>query len=238
MTIKDDNYDFNASSLSSFILPEEIINAIFKDNAQYMKETKLGEFYSSSCELNIFKYKELIETRVVHFLEEISLNKPKSTRLKKFIVYTNEEGELIPEKFVFAEKDNVKTLNIYTKYENTSLYYFLVIGLPITGVLLISIIALVIILLLRKKKSEHKSKAVVLFNDEEIKKFVNCYDKVLTTKEKEIVTLILKGHTRDEIATKFYISKATVKTHINHIYTKLIVEGRNEFIALVKKTIK
>ena len=238
LTVKDDNYDFNASSLSSFIFPEEIIKAIFKDNAQYMKETKLGELYSSSCELNIFKHKELIETRVVHFLEEINLNKQKSTRLKKFIGYKNEEGESIPEKFVFAEKDNVKTLNIYTKYENTSLYYFLVIGLPIIGVSLISIIVLVIILLLRKKKSEHKSKAVVLFNDEEIKKFVNCYDKVLTTKEKEIATLILKGHTRDEIAAKFYISKATVKTHINHIYTKLIVEGRDEFFALVKKTIK
>lgn len=238
LSVKEDNYEFIPSSLSSFTIPDEIIKEIFNEQAQYMKENKLGELCSPSCELNIYDNKKLIDTKIVRFLEEITLNKLKSTKFKKFVGYTNDSGELIPETFVFVDKNNVKTLNVYTKYQNTPLFYFLIIGVPIIGVLSISVIVLVTILLIKKKRCEPKNKVAIAFTDEEISKFISCYDKVLTSKEKEIVILILKGHTRDEISNKFYISKATVKTHINHIYTKLAVFGRDEFIALVKKTIK
>ena len=92
--------------------------------------------------------------------------------------------------------------------------------------------------LIKKKKTAKQPKPSFSFSDEEINKFLACYDKVLTNKEKDIATAILKGKTRDEIAAKYFISKATVKTHINHIYTKLNVFSRNEFIDLVKDKIK
>ena len=94
------------------------------------------------------------------------------------------------------------------------------------------------ILIIKKKKTTKQPKPSFSFTEEEINKFLACYDKVLTNKEKDIAMAILKGKTRDEIAAKYFISKATVKTHINHIYTKLNVFSRNEFIDLVKDKIK
>jgi len=42
----------------------------------------------------------------------------------------------------------------------------------------------------------------------------------LTSKEKEIVHYILKGKTNAEIKELIKVSKATLKTHLNHIYQK------------------
>ena len=140
--------------------------------------------------------------------------------------------------FIFDGKDNITSINIYAKYENTPLFYFLVIGVPIISVVLIAGVVPITILIIKKKKTAKQPKPSFSFTEEEINKFLACYDKVLTNKEKDIATAILKGKTRDEIAAKYFISKATVKTHINHIYTKLNVFSRNEFIDLVKDKIK
>jgi len=48
---------------------------------------------------------------------------------------------------------------------------------------------------------------------------------ILTTREKEIVNLISKELTTDEIATKLFLSKHTVETHKKNIFQKL----NNEF---------
>jgi len=43
----------------------------------------------------------------------------------------------------------------------------------------------------------------------------------LTLRELEIVDLALKGFKNKEIAEKLYISRSTIKTHLNHIYQKI-----------------
>lgn len=55
----------------------------------------------------------------------------------------------------------------------------------------------------------------------------------LTKQEKEIVTYICEGYTNAEIQELLYISKATLKTHINHIHQKCpdIVEFRKLYLA-------
>lgn len=50
----------------------------------------------------------------------------------------------------------------------------------------------------------------------------------MTKSEIKILDLIKEGFTNDEIANNLYISKATVKTHINHIYSKLHVKNRTQ----------
>ena len=235
---KDNNYQFNSSSLKDFVVSEQILNEMFGENAKYMSGLSLGSTRNPSCMLNIYNGKELIESRIVHFLEEISLRQLKSTKLKKFIGYKDENGKLLDSKFIFDGKDNVNSINIYAKYKNTPLFYFLVIGVPIISVLLMAGVVLTVLLIIKKKKIAKQPKPSFSFSDEEINRFLVCYDKVLTNKEKDIAMAILKGKTRDEIASKYFISKATVKTHINHIYTKLNVFSRNEFIDLVKDKIK
>jgi DNA-binding NarL/FixJ family response regulator len=48
----------------------------------------------------------------------------------------------------------------------------------------------------------------------------------LTPREKDVLTLIAKGHTNTEIADELYISGLTVKTHIGRIFTKLGLRDR------------
>jgi DNA-binding NarL/FixJ family response regulator len=55
----------------------------------------------------------------------------------------------------------------------------------------------------------------------------------LTTREMEMLTLVLQGSTNREIATKSSISERTVKTHLYRIYRKLKVKSRTKAIALL-----
>ena len=48
----------------------------------------------------------------------------------------------------------------------------------------------------------------------------------LTSREREVLALIGQGHTNSEIADELVVSEGTVKTHINHLFTKLDLRDR------------
>lgn len=50
----------------------------------------------------------------------------------------------------------------------------------------------------------------------------------LTTREREVLTLISEAWTYKEIAHRLHISPETVKTHLRNIYRKLQVSGKME----------
>jgi DNA-binding NarL/FixJ family response regulator len=52
----------------------------------------------------------------------------------------------------------------------------------------------------------------------------------LTAKEREVLALLAQGHSNKQIARALYVSDATVKTHLQHIYGKL--DAQNRFGAL------
>lgn len=54
----------------------------------------------------------------------------------------------------------------------------------------------------------------------------------LTTREREIGFLILSGYSNARIAEELFISEATVKKHVSHIYEKTGVQSRKEFKGL------
>lgn len=54
----------------------------------------------------------------------------------------------------------------------------------------------------------------------------------LTRREQEILTLLAKGMTRDEMADRLYISSETVKMHTKNLYKKL--KAKNKIDALIK----
>lgn len=48
----------------------------------------------------------------------------------------------------------------------------------------------------------------------------------LTAKEVEVLALLAQGHSNKQIARALYVSDATIKTHLQHIYSKLAVQSR------------
>jgi DNA-binding NarL/FixJ family response regulator len=52
----------------------------------------------------------------------------------------------------------------------------------------------------------------------------------LTPREAEVLTLIAAGLSNREIAAKLFVSEATVKTHINHVFSKISVRDRAQAV--------
>ncbi|MFK0285015.1 response regulator [Streptomyces sp. NPDC090499] len=53
----------------------------------------------------------------------------------------------------------------------------------------------------------------------------------LSAREREVLTLVARGASNREIARELFISEATVKTHLTHLYTKLGVNDRAAAVA-------
>jgi DNA-binding NarL/FixJ family response regulator len=56
--------------------------------------------------------------------------------------------------------------------------------------------------------------------------------EVLSARELEVLTLVAAGSTNRDAAQKLFISEATVKTHLLHIYAKLEVRDRASAVAV------
>jgi DNA-binding NarL/FixJ family response regulator len=52
----------------------------------------------------------------------------------------------------------------------------------------------------------------------------------LTPREAEVLTHIAAGLSNEEIAAALYVSEATVKTHVNHIFTKTGLRDRAQLV--------
>jgi DNA-binding NarL/FixJ family response regulator len=50
--------------------------------------------------------------------------------------------------------------------------------------------------------------------------------ETLTSREREVLALIGRGKTNAEIADELFVGEGTVKTHINHVFTKLQLRDR------------
>lgn len=59
----------------------------------------------------------------------------------------------------------------------------------------------------------------------------------LTSREQDILALLVEGRSGPYISKCLYVSDNTVKTHIRHIYTKLDVHNRQELLDLVRSPI-
>ncbi|MCA4134227.1 response regulator transcription factor [Arthrobacter sp. M4] len=57
-------------------------------------------------------------------------------------------------------------------------------------------------------------------------------DELLTPREAELLSLLTQGLSNRELGKRLFISEATVKTHLAHIYAKLGVETRAAAIAV------
>ena len=54
----------------------------------------------------------------------------------------------------------------------------------------------------------------------------------LTEREREVLVLLGRGRSNDEIAADLFVSRATVKTHVNRVFTKLGLTSRVQAVVL------
>ena len=59
----------------------------------------------------------------------------------------------------------------------------------------------------------------------------------LTARECQVLGLVAAGRRNAEIAAQLYLSEKTVKTHINHIFTKLGVTDRVQAVLYYRASI-
>ncbi|WP_243794716.1 response regulator transcription factor [Saccharopolyspora gloriosae] len=59
---------------------------------------------------------------------------------------------------------------------------------------------------------------------------------VLTNREQEIAQMLAMGMTTKEIAARTFITRATVKTHISNVLSKLNFDERSQIVAMVYRT--
>lgn len=57
--------------------------------------------------------------------------------------------------------------------------------------------------------------------------------QVLTTREKQILGLVVMGLSNGEIARKLYLAESTVKSHLSSAFSKLGVSSRNEATTVI-----
>lgn len=56
-------------------------------------------------------------------------------------------------------------------------------------------------------------------------------ENLLTRAEREVLAVLLTGAHNRQIAEQLFVTEATVRTHLTHIYSKLDVDGRAALIA-------
>ena len=56
---------------------------------------------------------------------------------------------------------------------------------------------------------------------------------ILTTREKQILSLVVMGLTNAQIASRLYLAESTVKSHLSSAFSKLDVSSRNEAVSVI-----
>lgn len=107
----------------------------------------------------------------------------------------------------------------------------LIIGLSSATLILIVVTAIVVVVLKKKNKKEttqSENNSVGLTDDELIAKIEEEYK--ITSREKDVLRLILQGKRRSEMAKELFLSESAVKKYISSLYAKIGVHSKLELV--------
>ena len=101
---------------------------------------------------------------------------------------------------------------------------FALVATTPTAIIFVCILSAIIIPLVRQEYNITKLMAPPATESLQAKEFS------LSARETEIVMLIARGFTTDNVAKKLVISPYTVNTHVRHVYEKIGIHKRSELI--------
>ena len=113
---------------------------------------------------------------------------------------------------------------------------FAIVGTEPTSLIFVCILAAIVIPLVRQEYNITQLMAPPSSEstqEQRIKELAAEFS--LSARETEIVTLIARGFTTDNVAKKLYISPYTVNTHIRHVYEKVGIHKRSELIDYINR---
>jgi ATP/maltotriose-dependent transcriptional regulator MalT len=98
---------------------------------------------------------------------------------------------------------------------------------------------------LNQKVKDQLDKTVITLNEKE-ELLENVFSKSktkelpeellsLSKREMEVLSYLALGWSDDMLAEKLFVSKSTIKTHLRRIYSKLLVKGRTEAVAVAHR---
>ena len=108
---------------------------------------------------------------------------------------------------------------------------FALVATTPTAIIFVCILSAIIIPLVRQEYNITKlmaPPATESLQEQRIKELAKEFS--LSARETEIVMLIARGFTTDNVAKKLVISPYTVNTHIRHVYEKIGIHKRSELI--------
>ncbi|MBQ4637524.1 MAG: helix-turn-helix transcriptional regulator, partial [Clostridia bacterium] len=84
-----------------------------------------------------------------------------------------------------------------------------------------------------KAADETEDKQDDAFSDNAVDDIFEIWEeaRLLTSREKEVVRLLLEGKQRKQIASELFITEHTVKDHVSNSYKKLGVKNKGELFA-------
>ena len=96
-------------------------------------------------------------------------------------------------------------------------------------------LAATIIVLLLLRNTERTNREAAMTNEDWQRNLVMkaCEGKGLTQREKDVAVLTYRGLSAKRISEELFVSESTVKTHQSHIYRKLDIHRKQDFIAYV-----
>lgn len=108
----------------------------------------------------------------------------------------------------------------------------------ITGVLLLCLYSSISLTRLASVRDHEAFVQEVIAESQEALAYVYrriAEDSGLSAREAQVLPLLARGHTQGHVAQELGVAPGTVRSHVNHIYTKTRCHSREDLLALVKK---
>jgi Response regulator containing a CheY-like receiver domain and an HTH DNA-binding domain len=211
-------------------IPEDEVSTIAEEYDFYIGTPIVGSNYVSEVTVRLYITQRKYQEMTVSYGDTLQLPTPTRTGYS-FLHWQTADGiEFGGGNVLFSA--GTTELYLYAQYDNLFLAPLLY---SLLGVAVLSSAVVAVAFTVKRRRAAVLLAAeneVVAVDDELGSHKANT--SMLTSREKEVLELLLEGKQRKEIASILFLSENTIKKQITSIYQKLSVSSRSELFALFR----